>query len=575
MLKLKQPTPAFAIFASLLLLAFLDPFHYHPYRNFSNEALAIFSVISGLSLWGWTTKAPLRIPGAVVLPLGLILVIALQTINGFILYPVESLFAILYLLCFCVALVFGSTIRAAHEDLSELCFTLACTFILTSVISVIFQHVQLINLNWSPWVMPLAHDQNPRPFANIAQPNLLALLNCFSVASVWWLFLTRRINSWAAVGLAVVILIGIALTQSRIAWIILPLFVVLCWHQSEQRTRLYKLVLAFLLLFYIALVLYLPDIGSLVGIALDTSGHRATQTSVRLVLWQQAWTMSRLHPWFGVGWYQFGEQQVILSTLFKPTEYSEFAHNILLGFAAETGWPLTVLVFSLAAVWFYFCCIKRWHKLEVRFLSLILLAIFLHSLVEFPLWNAFILMPFGVIVGALHVRELGWKIVAIGRKWIVAFCVFSVVILVGVSADYYRVMIGFDALAWIQAGEKSGPGSIDPPLFTLYPQFYDYFQIIRIKISPDMPKEDIHFLETLSLRFAFPPVLHRLAMAYAYNQRPTEALQVITTIYHLHNGIYANEYAVWSTYAIQDPHYFGEIFKRLPKPNLAISVKSP
>ena len=402
---IKLPSRALLVFGIFMGLSYLTPFHIHPYRNFVNDALAILGVVLGLGIWAWASKEALRIPGAVILPLVLIIVIGLQTVNGFVLYPAESFFAILYLICFTLALIFGSSLLLGNGDLKEVSSALACLFVTASTVSVVFQHVQLINLNWYPYVMPLTHDRNPRPFANMAQPNLLALVHCFALAAVWWLYLTRKFKPWAAITLAVVILLGLTLTQSRIAWMIVPLFLALCWHQPGEHARVSKPLLVMLLILYVGMIVYLPFIWSFFGIPMDSSGHRAGQTGVRVILWEQAWLMSSLHPWFGVGWYQFGEQQVILSTLFKPGEYNSYAHNIVLSFAAEIGWPLTIVIFAAVTYWFYICCIKRWENIEVRFLSLLLLALFIHSLVEFPLWDGFMLMPFGVVVGALQMSN--------------------------------------------------------------------------------------------------------------------------------------------------------------------------
>ncbi len=573
MQKIKHPSEALLVFGIFLGLSYLTPFHIHPYRNFVNDALAILGVILGIGTWAWFSKEALRVPGAVILPLGLIIVIGLQTLNGFILYPTESFFAILYLSCFIVALIFGSSLLIGNDDLKEVSFALACIFVTTSIISVFFQHVQLINLNWYPYIMPLTHDQNPRPFANIAQPNLLALLHCFSLASVWWLYLIRKLTPWLAIASAVVILLGVVLTESRVAWLIVPLFFVLCWHHPKDHAKVAKPVLLMLLLTFVAMVVFLPGIWSSLGFPMDSSEHRAGQTGVRIVLWQQAWLMSLLHPWFGVGWYQFGEQQVILSSLFKPSEYNNYAHNIVLGFAAEIGWPLTVLIFVAVMYWFYVCCIKRWENIEVRFLSLLLLAIFIHSLVEFPLWDGFILMPFGVIVGALHREKLGWKYSGIKREWMVGFCLCSVLTLGALSWDFYRIAYAFSVLADNPTNDQSLSEKLKRPAFTLFPQFYDYFRILDIKIVPGMPKQDIQLLEKITLRFPHFVALQNLALAYAYSQRPSEALKVLKTLHSLQGRYYPQTYELWSNYSKQQPSNFLGIFDRMPKPSIDIYLE--
>jgi hypothetical protein len=560
----KNATPSLAILAFFTFASYLIPFHHHPYRSYYNDASAIVGVIIALSWIGFQSKAVLRVPSSVVLPLMLIVIIGLQTFHGMLLFPIDSVFPILYLISFALALILGATCAAQPDGLRKVSFTLAATFIVSGLLSVFFQFVQLVNLNWYPYVMPLLHDRAWRPFANLGQPNLLALLLSFSITSCWYLYVTRQMKATLSLSFAVFLLLGLVLTQARICWVVLPMLLVLCWHQPAECPKVSKLALSLLLVLYIALVIYTPDLLKGVGIVLETVEERAGQTSVRQVLWEQGWTISLLHPWFGAGWFQFGAQQAMLSPLFPPTEYSDYAHNIVLDLASEIGWPLTVIIFLAAAYWFYQCCIRQWKSLPVRYMSMMLLAISAHSLVEYPLWYGYILMPFGVMIGALSVAELGWRDVMVNKKGAAAFFLSSALLISAITWDHNRVVNGFVALVWQQAGQKSGIGSTERPEFTLFPQFYDYFRVAKLPIGPGMPKEDIQFLERVSLRFAFTPILGRLAIAYAENQRPTEALQVLIAIHRLDDVDYPRIYAHWKTYAEKNPGLYGEIFKRMP-----------
>lgn len=570
MFKFKSDNCGLLLFGLLLSLSYVIPFHYHPYRDFFHDAAAILSVIFGLVFLGLFKKNSLRIPRAALVPCGLIIVIGLQAAFGLLLFPVDSLFPIIYLLALAIAMIFGATVAARPKGLAQLSKTMAIVFLAVSVVSVIFQLTQLLNLDCSPLIMPVNAMTILRPFANLAQPNLMALVFCFGVASIWWLYLTQTLKPWLGVLLLLMLLWGIAVTQSRIAWLILPLFLLLCWRGPRDAARVSKVVLIFSSLAFIAMVLALPAILFHLGLDIDGPEQRAGQTAVRLVLWQQAWMVSSQHPLFGAGWNQFGVQQVMLSTLFQPAEYSTHAHNIILNFAAEIGWPITLFLFFLGLVWCYFCCVKHWQNLAVRFFSLLLTAIMVHSMVEYPLWFGIVLIPFGVMVGALQVERLGWIDVVLHRYWFAGFSLCSILIMGGIAWDYSRVMTGFVALVWQQQGKTSGVGSTDKPALTCFPQFYDYFRMAKVKVYVGMPQQDISFLEKTSLEFAFPPLLMRTAMAYAYNQRPMEALQVLITIQRLHPSQYANTYAIWKGFASKDPAHFSRIVQSLPVPLITV-----
>ena len=568
MLNNRQLDRVLAVFAFVTFCGLIHPFHIHPLRNYYHDALCIVALLAGIGLFCSVKKIELRIPSAVVLPLGLIVVIALQTWNGFILLPMDSFYPIVDLLCFALAMIFGATLALHSNGTEKLCISFAYLFVAVGLVSVVFQHIQLIGVDAMPFVMPAYERSALRPYGNFGQPNILALMLCFSMASVWWLYGSRRLSAWLALVLVVVFMWGLTLTQSRIGWIILPLFCLACWIQPPNCASVSKKVLVGLLILFAAMVVCAPHILTALGVSVEAMAQRAGHASVRIVLWQQAWTMSCMHPWFGVGWLQFGSNQVALASLFKPTELADYAHNIVLNFAAELGWPITLIIFGSTAYWFRLSCAKAWNNPQVRYLSLILIAVAAHSMVEFPLWNAYVLVPFGVMVGALHGDGLGARQVSLARAWLILFLVGALSAVGFVSWDYHRVVQGFQALYWQQTGDARGEGGTEKPAFTLFPQFFDYMRIDKIKLYTGMPKSDITFLENMALSFGFPPVLERLALAYAFNHRPAEAVQVMVSEQRLHELYYPKSYALWATYAKQDPALFAQVFNHLPKPEV-------
>ncbi len=567
MLNQKQLNRTLFIFAALLFSSFVFPLHSPPFRTYYHELLGALSVICALGSMTCLPQIKLTIPKLVILPVGLIIIIAIQTKVGLILFPVDMVFPVLTLLCFICAQIFGATVAAQDNGIEKLSMALALAFVVTGLVSVILQHIQLLDLHWRPLVFPLLSKVQVRPYGNLAQPNLLALLLCFSVASIWYIYLKEKIKPIAGLVIVVFLLWGLALTQSRIAWIILPIFFAGCWQPPAHTRKIPGAVLSALLLCFVAFVFVLPYFFSLFGLTIESLKEHAGQTSVRTVLWQQALQMSFMHPWMGAGWYQFGPQQILLSTYFSPAEYADNAHNIVMNFVAEIGWPSTVLIVVGMAYWFYSCCIRHWQNLQVRFMSLTLLAVAVHSMVEYPMWFCFVLMPCGVMLGALHVENLGLERVVVSRKALIAFFVAAAIIGADVTWDYVRVVYGFVALNWQQEGKKTGLGSTEKPEFTLLPQFYDYFRILKIDVAPGISKEDLKFVEQLSLRFGHPVVLNRLALIYANNEKPNEALQVLITMQRLFRVQYVDSYADWKKYAQLSPELYGEIFKRLPQPD--------
>ncbi len=569
-------TPAkrvLGVLSLFLVAAFLFPVHNYPYRSFFNELLPVAGVMAGLIYLAALPQGRIRLPATLVVPVGLIIVIALQTFNGLLLYPIDALFPILTLLGFSVALILGATLSESGPGWPALSFALAWTFIVSCLVSLVCQHLQIFNLDASPWVTPITSYGFLRPFANLGQPNLLALLFSLSIASVWYLYLMRQLRGAPALFMIVLLLWGSALTQSRILWIIYPVFVVLFWKQPPNTRPISRMALIFLVALFAVMVFFAPLLIQYMGQNADNLLHRAGQTSVRLTLWKQAWSFSLLHPWFGAGWYQFGAEQIRYAQFFNAVEYADNAHNIVLNFADEIGWPLTVLIFSAAAYWFYVCCVRRWSSVQVRFLSLILIATMLHSMVEYPLWYGFFSVPFALVVGALHQERLGCKEGRISRPFVVLVALLTVAVTVFVCVDTVRAIQAFKSLDEDQQPTRiSQPEAALPlsrPAFTLYPQYYDFFALHKLRIAPDNARENMPLFQRQALRFGFPPVLESLALLYAWDNHPDAAVMMLIKIQRLYDngsGDYAAVYRTWEGLAKDNPGYFGAIVQRLPKP---------
>lgn len=55
--------------------------------------------------------------------------------------------------------------------------------------------------------------------------------------------------------------------------------------------------------------------------------------------------MVKQHPWFGVGWFGFGTEQVKIAADFPSTIYAEHSHNLVLNLMAELGVAAIFLMF--------------------------------------------------------------------------------------------------------------------------------------------------------------------------------------------------------------------------------------
>lgn len=565
----KQLNWIIVAYAIITFCSLVHPFHVHPLRNFYHDLLSVTALVVGIGLFAMLARIDVSVPEAVLLPMVLLTIVSLQLASGMLLQPADGLFPVVDLICLALAMVFGATLAATPEGFQRFGVVMAWMWIAYGLVSVLFQHVQLVNLDAWPWIMPAPDRTGLRPYGNLAQPNLMALHLCFALLSAWFLYVTNRLQARTATVIALLLLWGMTLAQSRNMWTTLPVIAFGCAFAMPGYRQVSKAALAGFLAAFVGMVLVAPHITALLGVPIDSVVARAGQTSERVVLWKEALAMSLDHPLFGVGWLQFGVHQVATAGQFPPSGVADYAHNIVLNFAAELGWPATLVILAGAGWWFKTNCLDRWREPQVRLLGLVIVALILHSMVEFPLWNTYVLVPFGVVVGVLQRRDRGIHPAQMGRLPVLASVLCMALAMGFVTWDFGRVVDGYRKL--LREASVADPTQLQPymPSFTVFPQFFDYLNVNKVRIYAGMPTADIEFLERMTLSFGFPPLLERLALAYALNHRPAEAARVLTAEQRLHIHYYPFTYATWKEYEQHDPALFGDILRHIPVPDQA------
>ncbi|MFZ6689417.1 Wzy polymerase domain-containing protein [Undibacterium sp. SXout11W] len=542
------------MFALLLLVAYLLPFHVHPFRSYYNDALPILGVLLLAFFLG--LKKQWRFVSLSLVPLGMVAWIVLQTV----LIPHQDFYDLLfpctYIALAALAMVLGASLTESDQQRDQFTLTIASVFFIAGVVSVLAQFFQVLDFNVSPYVMYMVHsDSIGRPYANIAQPNQLALILSFALAATYFLHqqnLLERVASIIAIGL---LLIGIVLTQSRIGWIIVPAFSVFLWRRSTNEQNIPRLFLLLVPALYFALVFLLPYIVGLFGQTGGSLVEHIGGRSERSVLWKQAWHMAASHPWLGVGWFGFGSEQVKIAADFSSSTYAEHAHNIVLNLAAEIGWPITICL-SLGFVWWFWqTCIRHKQSLSTRFAALCLIAATVHSMVEFPLWYAYILLPVAVLMGILHQQRWPAVVTVVSPRLVIPVVLGSVLVMNLMTWDYQRVVAGFNVLRYQKEITEEGKKALVKPAYTFYPEFFDYFRLMQIQPYEGMSARDIAYVEKWTLRFGFVHILNKLAEIYVLNGEPKKAVRMMQTLQRLHPYDYPEYFDYWKAKGVIDPRY--------------------
>jgi O-antigen ligase len=248
-----------------------------------------------------------------------------------------------------------------------------------------------------------------RAGGNLGQPNQLASLALLGMLAL--MALRQRVcvrNSWmmlvsTALGLC------LALTQSRTG--LLSLGLLLVWVAIDRRlTRPMRWMPVAALIGCLAglawLTLMPQQHGDSAAALQHHLGLSGDVSASRFAIWSNSVELIRAHPWTGVGWGNFSAAWSLTPFPDRRPIPLDNAHNLPLHLMVELGIPLAlVLLGTLAwALWRVRAALTRGPQDQqqvARCLAMMLVVLGLHSLLEYPLWYAYFLLPACYVVGVL------------------------------------------------------------------------------------------------------------------------------------------------------------------------------
>ena len=250
-----------------------------------------------------------------------------------------------------------------------------------------------------PWVNIAEPGQ---AFGNLRQPNQLASLLVIGLWALRWLLLRGGIGRGVAIWMAALMSTALAATASRVGLVefLAAGALSLCW-AARGRWRMAALaVLGALVLYALAAVALPWALQASEGAAgrdlIERLRSAESTCGSRFILYSNVLHLIGLKPWTGWGWGELAYAHYI--TLYDGPRFCHIldnAHNLPLHLAVELGVPVAVLVCGALAwaIWRG----RPWAEQDpTRQLAWgVLLAIGLHSLVEYPLWYG----PFQIAVG--------------------------------------------------------------------------------------------------------------------------------------------------------------------------------
>lgn len=523
------------ILASLLLsFAWLSPFHTYPWVTFSSE-LATFG--AGLALLAFFLNRNIQIPKLQLYILPVAFIPLLQWSGGLVSDFSVALLSTAYLFGFWVMVVMGYNLslqpNAREQLMKQVCWLLLIIASVTSLIAM----VQWLGFESSVYgIMQL---KGNRPYANFGQPNNMATFLVMGLMGALYLYEKHKASVWLLASASLVILFAIALSQSRTSWVVcLFIFIYCIYKQFKQTPRLniLKLSLWCCTFFVIAawgVPVFTHAIESSTGTAVikaDSIVERASSGYLRFEIWTQMLLALKEQPWFGYGWNQTSVAQMTIFPLHPSHEWVTSGHNVLLDILIWNGIPLGLLIIAYMAVWLLWLN-KNTKDITSIIAMLMVSAILIHAMLEFPQRYAYFLLPMGFLLGLIQAQTPNLKGITLHKNVIRGCWVISLVLLFMIWRDYKVYQENSQLLF---KGQQPTAEIMGSSRILLLSQFQQRLVWIALKPTVSMSDQDLMQWSDMVKNKATPYNLKKYAQLLVYNQKMAEAEQQLFILQQLY-----------------------------------------
>ena len=421
------PTPGAwpALLAACVLAACLPTLlalHQPPSATLLNQCLAV-------ALWGSVVAVmapglrPVRGSGPLLAALGLVAGAAAGSWLWGLLPRSLALQAVGLLAAAALLLQAGAAASRGGAGLHT--FTaLAWGLLVAGVLGCAVALAQVFAPGWADGTWIAASGLPGRAVGNLRQPNHLCSLLLWALAAAVALHALRRLPGVALAALVPLLVLCVELTASRTGAAGLALL--LLWGLVDRRlprgARLALLAAPVLYVLCWALMAWWGDVsqqalGAGARLAADGAGAGGDSPNARPNIWRNALLLIAANPWTGTGFGEFNLAWSMTPFVNRPTAFFDHTHNLPLQLMVELGLPLALVVLALLALALW----QAWRRaagavdddtaVVSRTALVLVLLTGLHSLVEYPLWYAYFLMPtalaWGLVLGLPAARPAG------------------------------------------------------------------------------------------------------------------------------------------------------------------------
>ncbi|WP_180013448.1 PglL family O-oligosaccharyltransferase [Acinetobacter sp. YH16031] len=427
------------IAAILISLAWLMPIHYRPWVTYTGELYSFFALFALTAIF---LKEKIKLPTFGLPLLALAIIPLIQLLVGQVFFFSTAMMGTIYVFSFWMASVLGYNLSTGNYNREETFTNLSYVFLASGTVTGIIALCQWTNLDATlPGIVNISGSQ--RPYANFAQPNNMATFLVMALMSCLYLYEKKKIQTKWLVACALAIVIGIALSQSRTAWVAASAIILyLAFYQYKGIIRLKWYYSSLWFGFFVACIVAFPLLGQLAAQAIDADVvqsrdvvARATGDMSRLAIWQQMLAAIQAQPWFGYGWYQTSVAFVSISDTVQGPVWIRSAHNLIIDFLLWNG--LVIGLPFLAYFGYLGYQMQRWVKTPESVIGILMIGTFLtHAMFEFPQHYAYFLLPVGFILGTVLAQNPNIKTVTLPAIAMKIIFGFGLLLLIVIYRDY-------------------------------------------------------------------------------------------------------------------------------------------
>jgi O-antigen ligase len=240
-----------------------------------------------------------------------------------------------------------------------------------------------------------------RAVGNLRQPNHLSTLLLMGAAA--WVSLPKLRSGWGFIGLTLLVW-GVVATGSRTGMVgvgLLALWGIFDKNLSKGWRWFLVLTPGVYALCWEGMAQWATASGhSFIGEARLHSGSDIS--SSRFDIWRDTLQLIQQNIWQGVGWDEFNFAWTLTSFPDRPVAFFDHTHNLALQLLVEMGTPLggSILLLLLMA---YIGLLRQAFRAKTGGLAWMALytvtLVMVHSLLEYPLWYAYFLLPTAFVWG--------------------------------------------------------------------------------------------------------------------------------------------------------------------------------